>query len=236
MPQKFSLALLAMAVLMTGCANKPLPPSSKIVQSQTVISANHSQITLEAEEKLETDFSRPSDLQLRYITQGDTTKVVALKTLQSVAMMFTGGGTIPSFTKDELRGTQVGGLMNPSLPYLMPRIAEILKVEIDKHPTKQYRDPVTITPVTWMLVYKNLAGGDDNYQLHLSTTIRRVGKGEGGSYVSQDIDCGDDPTVKEYTLEQWQANSYAKVTEETQKMLEHCVDKFTGAARLYLVI
>ncbi|WP_336777657.1 hypothetical protein [Pantoea sp. USHLN256] len=235
MPRQLTLPLLTLISLLSGCANdKPLPPTSKVVQTQKVISANQSQIDVEGVQMLETDFSRPSDTQLRYVTQGDTSKVAALKTLQFVSMMFAGGGNVPGFTKDELKGTEVAGFMNPSLPYLMPRITEILKTELDKHPSKKYDSAVTITPITWKLVYKNLAGGDDNYQLLFSTIIHRSGKGVANSSLSQDVNCGDDVNVQEYTLQQWQANSYAKVTEETQKMLESCVVKFSGAARLFL--
>lgn len=72
-------------------------------------------------------------------------------------------------TKSDLKGTEVKGLANPSVAYLMPRVSEILKTEMDKHPAKKYPDAVKISPYTWKLIYKNFAGGDDNYELIMTT-------------------------------------------------------------------
>ncbi|PWL00773.1 hypothetical protein C7431_101585 [Pantoea allii] len=232
---KRNYSLLAMALLLSGCASKPLPPTSKLVQSETITSANSSQITIEAWNELETDFNRPTDNQLRYVTQGDTSKVVALKTLQFVTMMFTTGGQATGFTKSDLKGTEVKGLANPSVAYLMPRVSEILKTEMDKHPAKKYPDAVKISPYTWKLIYKNLAGGDDNYELIMTTALSRATQDKDGKSLYTSIVCGSTASTPQYTLPQWRAHSYAKVTEVTQQILDDCITQFTNKSPSYLL-
>ncbi|ADU72432.1 hypothetical protein [Pantoea sp. At-9b] len=235
MQQKLSLAVLATTLLLVGCTSKPVPPSEKLVQTQTVTSANQSQLAVEGWQDLETNYSRPSDTQLHYVTQGDTSKAAALKTLQFVSMMFV-GGQIQSFGKEQLRGTEVAGVMNPSLAYLTPRVSEILKTEMDHRPTQKYDKPLIIKPLTWKLIYKNLSGGDDNYQLVMSTTLTRFVSDNAGHATFQQIDCKADTTTPEFTLPQWQANNYAKVNEVTQKIMDRCLVKFTSEVKSFFIM
>ncbi|WP_036626080.1 hypothetical protein [Pantoea sp. AS-PWVM4] len=233
MSKKLTLSLLATTLTLTGCASKPLPPTEKRVQTETITSENQSQLTVEGWQDLETDYSRPSDTQLRYITQGDTTKATALKTLQFVSMIFV-GGQIQGFSKDQLKGTQAVGVMNPSLSYLTPRVSEVLKAEMDRLPAKKYDKPLIIKPLTWKLIYKNLAGGDDNYQLVMTTTLTRTVSDPAGHPTSKQIECSSDATTPQFTLPQWQANNYAKVNEVTQKLMDSCVTTFTSQVRSFL--
>lgn len=227
-------SLLAITILISGCAAKPLPPTSKMVQSETIISSNASQITIEGWHELETNYNRPTDNQLRYVTQGDTTTAVALKTVQFVAMMFTTGGQATGFTKSDLRGTEVKGLANPSIPYLMPRVSEILKAEMDKHPAKKYENAFKISPYTWRLIYKNLAGGDDNYELIMTTGLSRSTRDKDGKDLYISITCGSDGSTPQYTLPKWRANGYAKVTEVTQQILDSCLKQLTNESPSFL--
>lgn len=234
MLQKLNLSVLATALLLVGCSSKPAPETQKRVATQAVTAVNQSQLTIESWEDIETDFSRPTDKQLRYVTQGDTTKATALKTLQFVALAFAGGGQVNGFSKEDLKGTQVPGVMNPSITYLTPRVSDILKSEMDRQPAKKYDNPLIIKPTTWKLMYKNLAGGDDNYRLIMKTTLRRLTDDKTAKNIFQQVDCESTETTPEYTLPQWQANNYAKVNEETQKLLDTCLAKFTTEAHNFL--
>lgn len=234
MLQKLNLSVLATALLLVGCSSKPAPETQKRVATQAVTAVNQSQLTIESWEDIETDFSRPTDKQLRYVTQGDTTKATALKTLQFVALAFAGGGQVNGFSKEDLKGTQVPGVMNPSITYLTPRVSDIMKNEMDRQPMRKYNSPLIIKPTTWKLMYKNLAGGDDNYTLVMKTTLSRNATDKTGKDNYMFVECVSTETTPEYTLPQWQANNYAKVNEETQKLLDTCLAKFTTEAHNFL--
>ncbi|AIR60935.1 hypothetical protein LH23_09775 [Cedecea neteri] len=234
MLQQLNLFVLATALLLVGCSSKPAPETQKRVATQTVTAVNQSQLTIESWEDIETDFSRPTDKQLRYVTQGDTAKVTALKTLQFVALTFAGGGQVSGFSKEDLKGSEAQGVINPSITYLTPRVSDIMKKEMDRQPMRKYNNPLIIKPKTWRLMYKNLAGGDDNYRLIMKTTLSRsatdkIGK---GNYML--VECVSTETTPEYTLPQWQANNYAKVNEVTQQVLDSCLAKFTTEAHAFL--
>ncbi|MGJ0480023.1 hypothetical protein [Pantoea agglomerans] len=236
MGHKLCFSLLSAAMLMSGCASdKPSPPTEKRVQSAIVSAGNQSQIIVEGWYDLETTFSRPSDTQLRYVTPGDTTKVATLKTFQFIGMMLTGGGNIQGFSKDDLKGHEVMGMINPSLAYMTPRVSEILKEEMQKQPVKKYDTPIVIKPLIWKLTYKNLAGGDDNYQFAMFTTLSRTGKDRDGKSVFQSMECSaHDVNEQEHVLPQWQANSYKKVTDISQSILDECLKKFKAEAKSFL--
>lgn len=236
MEHKLCFSLLGAAMLMSGCASdKPSPPTEKRVQSAIVSADNQSQITVEGWYDLETTTTRASDTQLRYVTPGDTTKVAALKTFQFIAMTLTGGGNVQGFSKNDLKGHEVMGMSNPSLAYMTPRISEILKEEMQKLPVKKYDTPIVIKPLTWKLTYKNLAGGDDNYQFAMFTTLSRTGKNRDGKAVFQSIECSaHNVNEQEYILPQWQANSYKNVTDISQNILDECLKKFKAEAKSFL--
>ncbi|ATF93988.1 Uncharacterised protein [Cedecea neteri] len=234
MLQKLNFSVLAAALLLAGCASKPLPDTEKRVAMQTITSTNQSQLIVESWEDIETSISRPTDTQLRYVTQGDTSKTAALKTLQFVALAFAGGGQVNGFSKEDLKGTQVPGVMNPSITYLTPRVSDIMKNEMDRQPMRKYNSPLIIKPTTWKLMYKNLAGGDDNYTLVMKTTLSRNATDKTGKDNYMFMECVSTETTPEYTLPQWQANNYAKVNEVTQQVLDSCLAKFTTKANAFL--
>ncbi|MEI2264492.1 hypothetical protein [Erwinia sp. CGal63] len=229
-------SLVCTAFIMAGCAdNKPSPPTEKMVQSATVKADNQSQLLIQGWYDLETSTTRPSDTQLRYITPGDTTKTAALKTFQFIAMTLAGGGQVQSFSKDQLKGHEVSGLINPSLDWLTPRVSAIFKAEMEKLPVKNYEAPIVIKPLVWKLTYKNLAGGDDNYQFAMLTTLSRLGKDKEGKERYKAIECSAQKVdVREYTLPEWQANNYEKVTKISQEIMDNCLKKLADEANSFL--
>lgn len=225
---KVGLALSVLSIsllLLSGCASKAYEPLKKDIKNTVVTSENGSTITVEDLMFLE-DYN---DSQLRLITRQDTANMVAAKTVQAIAGMFLGIG-VRNFDKNDLKGHFITTQSNPFKDFLTPQIIEITKAEMDKRDKKSYEGTINVMPDKWRLVYKNLAGGDDNYQLILNVSFSHVVKDR-----RQDLSC-DSMTFnkKEYTLPEWQANNYAKVTEVSQQIMDTCAKAFSQQAGAFL--
>lgn len=226
MKSGLALSVLSISlILLSGCVSKAYEPLKTESKNTVVTSRNGSVITVQDLAFLE-DYN---DTQLRLITRQDTANMVAAKTVQAIAGMFLGIG-VRNFDKNDLKGHFVATQSNPFKDFLTPQIIEIIKAEMDKRDKQSYEGAINVMPDKWRLVYKNLAGGDDNYQLILNVSFSRVNKER-----RQDFNC-DSMTFnkKEYTLPEWQANNYAKVTEVSHQIMDTCAKEFSQYARVFL--
>lgn len=232
MKASFALSLLFCSLALAGCSNKPLPPEEKVVGTSTLKGDSGATLSIQSYEQLRTDTHQPTDTSLRFITRGDTSKVVALKTLQFIAGMVAGGSQEEGFTKYQLVGTPIATLPNPTLAYFSDGIRTSLQPDMAKLPAGEIKNPVEIRPYTWMLVYENLSGGD-SYELHYQATIRRNKMAlENGKVASANVSCY--PAAVKAPLAQWQANNYQKVTEVTRGFMEACMKDFAAHSAEFL--
>lgn len=219
-----SLPFLFFSLVLAGCSNKPLPPEEKVVSTSTIRGDSGAVLSIQSYEQLKTDTHQPTDTSLRYITRSDTSKVVALKTLQFIASLAAGGAQESGFTKYQLVGTPIATMPNPTLAYFSDGVKKSLQADMAKLPAGEIKNPVEIRPYTWMLVYENLSGGE-NYELHYQAAIRRTKTAlENGKEASASVLCY--PTTVKAPLAQWQANNYQKVTEVTRGFMDACMKDF----------
>ncbi|CCJ73063.1 hypothetical protein BN137_2434 [Cronobacter condimenti 1330] len=181
-------------------------------------------MSIDSYEQLRTDTHQPTDTSLRYITRVDTSKVVALKTLHFIVSLAAGGAQESGFTKDQLVGTPIATMNNPTLTYFSDAVKKSLEKDMAKLPAGQIKNPIEIRPYTWMLVYENLSGGD-SYELHYQAALRRTKTAlVNGHEASASVSCS--PEAVKAPLAQWQANNYQKVTEVTRGFMETCMKDF----------
>lgn len=223
MKPHFTLSALVLSLMLAGCSNKPLPPTEKVVQTQVIKADKGASLKIDSYEQLKTDFHQPTDTSLRYITRADTSKVVALKTLTFVLGTLSGGAQENGFTKDQLAGTPIMSLPNPSVAFFNEGIGKTLQPALALKPAGELQHPLQIRPYVWMLVYENLSGGE-NYELHYSTTILRSKDSAKDKFDYASVSCTPEPVKA--PLAQWEANNYQKVTEVTQRFMAACLQDF----------
>ena len=229
----FYSSLLMAAVVLTGCSHKPAPPTEKEISSTEVHTGNGSVVTIKGYEQLRTDTDAPTDVSLRYITRGDTGKMVALKTLSFVAQALLGSAQATGFDKYQLVGTPITTMPNPTLEYLSKGIENSLRTQQAETKSIAPLQPVEIRPYSWMLVYENLSRGD-SYELYYQASIMHTAnvKLEDDSRLAL-ISCH--PTAVKAPLAQWQANGYEKVTEVTREYMDSCLKDFEAHKTQFLL-
>lgn len=215
----FALSVILTSFLLYGCASKAYEPLKTEQKDTFVTSENGSTITVKDMMILEDGW----DNQLRLITRQDTANLAAAKTIQAISgVLLRFGGSINGFDKNDLKGSLIFTQPNPVKYYLTPKIIEVIKIEMERRPKQSYQYTVNVIPDEWRLVYKNLAGGDDNYQLTLNISFTYVAKDR-----RQEFTCSSEKfNPKEYTLPDWQANNYEKVTEVSHQIMDRCAQEF----------
>lgn len=219
----FTLSAIMLSFMLAGCSNKPLPPTEKVVQTKMIKADNGASLKIESYEQLRTDTHQPTDVSLRYITRADTSKVVALKTLTFIMGTLAGGAQENGFTKDELVGTPITSLPNPSVAFFNEGIEKSLQPALALKPAGELSHPLEIRPYVWMLVYENLSGGE-NFELHYSTTILRGKDQAKDKFDYASVSCT--PQAVKAPLAEWQANNYQKVTDVTRNYMAACLQDF----------
>ncbi|SCC26482.1 hypothetical protein GA0061071_11094 [Kosakonia oryzendophytica] len=231
MKSLFTLSALVLPLTLAGCSNKPLPPTEKVVKTTVIKADNGSTLKIDGYEQLKTDFHKPTDTALRYITRSDTSKVVALKTLSFIAGAFAGGAQESGFTKYELVGTPITTLSNPSVTYFSEEMEKSLKSSVAEKAAGQLQNPIEIRPYVWMLVYENLSGGE-NFELHYSTVITRSKDHPTKKYDVASLNCTPEPIKA--PLAEWEANNYQKVNEVTRNYMARCLRDFNETKDQFL--
>lgn len=220
----FTLSAIVFSLVLAGCSNnKPEPPTQKVVQTKVIKADNGASLNVESYEQLRTETHQPTDVSLRYITRADTSKIVALKTLTFIMGTLAGGAQESGFTKDQLVGTPITSLPNPSLAFFNEGIEKSLQPLLASKPAWQSSHPLQILPYTWMLVYENLSGGE-NYELHYLTTIVRDKDNAKNKFDYASVSCS--PTPVKAPLAEWEANNYQKVTDVTRRYMDACMQEF----------
>lgn len=215
-----SLCLILVSILLSGCAGKQ--PYDTEVEKKAIRGENGAEIPISAYNKLETGGSHATDTSLRLVTRADTAAAVGLSVVTFVAQAFAGSASGGTFTKEELRGTKIVVLSNPSIGYFMPNIEAEVKKGLAGKPKHLYMEKIEIRPSVWLLMYENLSGSETNYELRYATSLSKNKETwqKSGMYFT----C--EPKPIKAPLEQWQANNYEKVTKVTQQYMADCMKDF----------
>ncbi|WP_282295894.1 hypothetical protein [Stenotrophomonas sp. PS02289] len=166
--------------------------------------------------------NREGDPVLRLVRRSDTGKVAALKAGQ-LALSLLGGGNVRGFSKNNLRGEDITSVASPSHGAILLALNARLDAYFAAHPNTVPYDMqiVQARAGQWSLTYQKLSDGDAPYLLEHDASISFI---TATGITSQTVYCRDEPHMA--SLEEWQADDYAKVKAVASEMAERCVAQY----------
>lgn len=162
-----SLCLILVSALLSGCAGKQVFDTE--VEKKAIRGDNGAEIPISAYNALEVGGSHATDTSLRLVTRGDTAAAVGVSVVAFVAQAFAGSASGGTFSKEDLRGTKIVVLSNPSIGYFMPNIETEIKKGLADKPKHLYMEKIEVRPKVWLLMYENLSGSETDYELRYVT-------------------------------------------------------------------
>ncbi|ABP60791.1 MULTISPECIES: hypothetical protein [Enterobacteriaceae] len=197
---------------LTGCAGK--------ANSHKVQAANGSTLDVATIfTPVDMNNNHYADLKLREVSPAHSGTGMGLAIL-SVAL---GGGiNTSSFDKDNYKGSSVDSMPEPTSRYLGPKAESQIKTWLEKNGNGYaYKQPLFIAAAQWSLVYTDMSASNSNYDL--TYRVKFYKRPEGGNMLSAYVVSECSPTRATAPLSDWKANNYAKVAQETQKMMDACL-------------
>ncbi len=200
------------AALLTGCAGN--------TTSHAVTATNGSKVDVATIfSPVEMNNNRYPDVKLREVSPAHSGTGMGLAVLGAV---LGGGVSSNSFDKNNYKGTSIDTLPEPTSRYLAPKAEAKIHDWLEKNGGGYaYTQPLFIAASQWSLIYTDLSTSNSNYDL--TYRVQFYKRPEGGNAFSAYVIADCAPTVKTAPLNDWKANNYAKVSEETQKMMDACV-------------
>lgn len=199
-----------------SCSNNRTPiPKTKIVNTDTIALKNGATVSILTENAINGDVVEDTNNYLNIVTRSDTATVVGLKIAQYAASIFSyTGGSVSGFTKEDLKGSYINTVPNPTMNILNPQLSTIVKT---LKANKQKENTIIVQPYKFKLIYDGLT--DDKYNFIYSTSI----SSENFEFVcsSDDLVAGD--KTKPFT--EWENNNYQLVQDITLKLIDNCINK-----------
>ncbi|MCC7633390.1 hypothetical protein [Stenotrophomonas rhizophila] len=166
------------------------------------------------------------DGSLRLVVRSDTAKVTALKVGEFALRALGGAGTTHTFSKDDLKGERIPGVPSPAHDILPGLLRDRLDGYFAAHPGAIPGESHVLEASTaqWALVYQKLSPGATAYELRHDLTIGFPIAGVLRGPAGRSVKCAAPPQVA--TLEEWQADDYAKVKAASTQLAEQCAELF----------
>lgn len=165
------------------------------------------------------------DVVLRIVTPEDGERITgAAKTGQFVRQVF-GASSTTRLDPRYLRGTSVHAVPSPAMELMPGLLNDWLERYFTVFPSAipQGRTLLRVEANQWALVYQKPKAGQQLYQLNHFTRLRL--QQPDGSTV--DAAYCNDPG-RDATLEQWQANDYARLRASARELAASCVQRLTS--------
>lgn len=217
------LAVAVAVVMLAACAsNSPKLPTERLSASKDIPLQGENHVALRVVSVINSAPNNSQDV-LNVVTRSDTATVTGLKVLQVGLMLFAGGGSsqVSGFSKDELIGTNIESVVNPSATTLEPGLVQLLNaVELKPNVAGKV---VKVSPGKFKLIYDGL--NDESYSFVYDTAIifSTDTHKEVYSYKCSSASLTSGDTHKTY--EEWSSNNYAQVLKVSQKIAEQCVSE-----------
>lgn len=198
--------------LLTGCAGNT---HSNRVQATDGSTLNVATIFAPAE----MNDNRYADPKLREVTPAQSGTGMGLAVLSAA---LGGGISSRSFDKNNYKGTAIDTMPEPTSRYFAPKAEEKIQAWLGKNGNGYaYTQPLFIAAAQWSLVYTDMSASNSNYDL--SYRVKFYKRPEGGNMLSAYVVSECAPAHVTAPLNDWKANNYEKVTQETQKMMDFCL-------------
>lgn len=197
---------------LTGCAEKHNYPKLQATNGSTLEVR-----TTYAPEDLNNN--RHPDPRLREVSPLHSSTGIGISILTAA---LGGGVSTDSFDKNSYRGNYIKSMIEPTAQYFKPKAEIKIKEWLEKNGNGYvYTQPLFIAAAQWSLIYTDMSTDNSNYDL--SYRVYFYKRPEGGSILSKNIVSECAPSHITAPLNDWKANNYAKVTLETQKMMDTCL-------------
>ena len=199
-----------------SCSNNRTPiPKTKIVNTDTIALKNGATVSILTENAINGDVVEDTNNYLNIVTRSDTATVVGLKIAQYAASIFSyTGGSVSGFTKEDLKGSYINTVPNPTMNILNPQLSTIVKT---LKANKQKETTIIVQPYKFKLIYDGLT--DDKYNFIYSTSI----SSENFEFVCSSDDLVASDKTKPFT--EWENNNYQLVQDITLKLIDNCINK-----------
>ena len=199
-----------------SCSNNRTPiPKTKIVNTDTIALKNGATVSILTENAINGDVVQDTNNYLNIVTRSDTATVVGLKIAQYAASIFSyTGGSVSGFTKEDLKGSYINTVPNPTMNILNPQLSTIVKT---LKANKQKENTIIVQPYKFKLIYDGLT--DDKYNFIYSTSI----SSENFEFVCSSDDLVASDKTKPFT--EWENNNYQLVQDITLKLIDNCINK-----------
>lgn len=218
------LSVTISGVLLVACAgNVPKLPTETLSASKDIPLPGENHVALQVVSVINSADKNSQNV-LNVVARSDTASVAGLQVLQVGLMLLGGGSTaINSFSKDQLKGSNIESVANPGATNLEPGLVKLLN-SVALKPDVAGK-VVKVKPGKFKLIYDGL--NEENYGFVYDTTIIFSTDVHTGSYSyncsSASMTSGD--THKTY--EQWSSNNYAEVLKVSQKLAEQCLSELS---------
>ncbi|CAI1766498.1 Uncharacterised protein [Serratia quinivorans] len=222
-------AVFLLTFMLFGCAKSgPEKPLSKVSNEEVINLKSGGYVKTQSYQLLETDYQVPSDTVLRVITKSNTSSVVAAKAATFVLTALFGGNTSQStFSKHDLKGSEINAVGNPSVDYFLPNINRVIKNSLYVKNNNDYQSyPLSVRYLKFYLVYTELAGSS-NYELVYTMNVSTSNPGK------YKFDCSF--TTGSYPLDEWSLSGYQKVKDIVKSKLDGCIIEFGKESNLRLL-
>jgi hypothetical protein len=222
-------AVFLLTFMLFGCAKSgPEKPLSKVSNEEVINLKSGGYVKTQSYQLLETDYQVPSDTVLRVITKSNTSSVVAAKAATFVLTALFGGNTSQStFSKHDLKGSEINAVGNPSVDYFLPNINRVIKNSLYVKNNTDYQSyPLSVRYLKFYLVYTELAGSS-NYELVYTMNVSTSNPGK------YKFDCSF--TTGSYPLDEWSLSGYQKVKDIVKSKLDGCIIEFGKESNLRLM-
>lgn len=211
MNKVFMTGALSLTVL-TGCAGNL---NSHKVQASNGSSLEVATIFAPAD----MNNNRYPDVKLREVSPAHSGAGMGLAVLTAAL----GGGIgSNSFDKDVYKGSSIDTMPEPTSAWFGPKAESKIHDWLDKNGNGYvYKQPLFIAAAQWSLVYTDMSASNSNYDL--TYRVKFYKRPEGGTMLSAYVVSECAPARVTAPLNDWKASNYAKVTQETQKMMDACL-------------
>lgn len=213
------LSVAVAGLLLTACANHA--PTEKISSTKEIPLNGDNHVALQVASTINTERDNSQEV-LNVVTRSHTAMAVGLEVLQ-VGLTFFGGGTqtTQTFSKEDLRGSNIDSVTNPSATDLEEGLVSMIKT-VDLKPEAAGK-AVKVHKGSFRLIYDGL--DEESYNLVYDTAIIFSTDTSKGSYTYHCDSASLMSTDTHKTYAEWTKDNYAQVKTVAQKLADQCVNK-----------
>ncbi|MRS13653.1 hypothetical protein GJV06_01900 [Enterobacteriaceae bacterium RIT691] len=214
---KNKISMVVPAILLTACATQH--PSEKISSTKDIPVNGTDHVALRVASTINSAADNSQEV-LNVVSRSDTAMAAGLTVLQAGLTIFGGGGqAVSGFSKEDLKGSNIDSVANPSGTDLEGGLVALVKA-VDLKPEAAGK-AVKVKQRGFKLMYDGL--DEDNYSFIYDTDITFNTDTSKGNYTYRCSSTALMNVDTHKTYAQWSKDNYAEVKAVAQKVADKCV-------------